>query len=156
MQVSPPVSFHLSPPVMFAALASLCSANELVKLLNRLYARFDHIAHVSRNDDSPVCIPGYISRQIRKFWTDKLYTWKNGIFTHVNGWFPAVYMSCMPQNFDLFHGSNSSVRNFRTFLLMYPWSVPLLWLCWCNTSVVAHWQKSAKRDRLWCGGSMMC
>ena len=40
--------------------------------------------------------------------------------THVNGWFPAVYMSCMSQNFRLFHVSNLSVRNFRFFLLMYP------------------------------------
>ena len=39
--------------------------------------------------------------------------------THVNGWFPAVYMSCMSQNFRLFHVSNLSVRNFRIFLLMY-------------------------------------
>ena len=38
---------------------------------------------------------------------------------HVNGWFPAVYMSCMSQNFRLFHVSNLSVRNFRIFLLMY-------------------------------------
>ena len=39
--------------------------------------------------------------------------------THVNGWEPAVYMSCMSQNFRLFHVSNLSVRNFRIFLLMY-------------------------------------
>ena len=43
--------------------------------------------------------------------------------THVNGWEPAVYMSCMSQNFRLFHVSNLSVRNFRIFLLMYPGSV---------------------------------
>ena len=44
--------------------------------------------------------------------------------THVNGWFPAVYMSCMSQNFRLFHVSNLSVRNFRIFLLMYTGSMP--------------------------------
>ena len=43
--------------------------------------------------------------------------------THVNGWEPAVYMSCMSQNFRLFHVSNLSVRNFRIFLLMYPGSL---------------------------------
>ena len=43
--------------------------------------------------------------------------------THVNGWEPAVYMSCMSQNFRLFHISNLSVRNFRIFLLMYPGSL---------------------------------
>ena len=43
--------------------------------------------------------------------------------THVNGWEPAVYMSCMSQNFRLFHVSNSSVRNFRNFLLMYTGSL---------------------------------
>ena len=43
--------------------------------------------------------------------------------THVNGWEPAVYMSCMSQNFRLFHVSNLSVRNFRIFLLMYTGSV---------------------------------
>ena len=46
----------------------------------------------------------------------------NGNFdsaTRVNGWEPAVYMSCMSQNFSLFHVSNLSVRNFRIFLLMY-------------------------------------
>ena len=43
--------------------------------------------------------------------------------THVNGWFPAVYMSCMSQNFRLFHVSNLSVRNIRIFLLMYTGSV---------------------------------
>ena len=32
-------------------------------------------------------------------------------------------MSCMSQNFRLFHVSNLSVRNFRIFLLMYPGSV---------------------------------
>ena len=46
--------------------------------------------------------------------------------THVNGWFPAVYMSCMSQNFRLFHVSNLSVRNFRIFLLMYTGSVSRL------------------------------
>ena len=39
--------------------------------------------------------------------------------TQVNGWFPAVHMSSMSQNFRLFHVSNLSVRNFRNFLLMY-------------------------------------
>ena len=53
--------------------------------------------------------------------------------THVNGWEPAVYMSymncminymsCMSQNFRLFHVSNLSVRNFRIFLLMYTGSL---------------------------------
>ena len=43
--------------------------------------------------------------------------------THVNGWEPAVYMSCMSQNFRLFHLSNLSVRNFRIFLLMYTGSM---------------------------------
>ena len=43
--------------------------------------------------------------------------------THVNGWEPAVYMSCMSQHFRLFHVSNLSVRNFRIFLLMYTASV---------------------------------
>ena len=44
--------------------------------------------------------------------------------THVNGWFPVVYMSCMSQNFRLFHVSNLSVRNFLIFLLMYTGSLP--------------------------------
>ena len=39
--------------------------------------------------------------------------------THVNGWEPAVYMSCMSQNFRLFHVSNLSVLNFPIVLLMY-------------------------------------
>ena len=43
--------------------------------------------------------------------------------THVNGWGPAVHMSCMSQNFRLFHVSNFSVRNFRIFLLMYTGSL---------------------------------
>ena len=43
--------------------------------------------------------------------------------THVNGWFPAVYMSCISQNFRLFHVPNLSVRNFRIFLLMYTGSL---------------------------------
>ena len=42
---------------------------------------------------------------------------------HVNGWEPAVYTSCMSQNFRLFHVSNLSVRNFRICLLMYTGSV---------------------------------
>ena len=32
-------------------------------------------------------------------------------------------MSCISQNFRLFHVSNLSVRNFRIFLLMYPGSI---------------------------------
>ena len=36
--------------------------------------------------------------------------------THVNGWFPAVYiLSCMSQNFRLIHGSNLSVRKVSKF-----------------------------------------
>ena len=35
-------------------------------------------------------------------------------------------MSCMSQNFRLFHVSNLSVRNFRIFLLMYTGSLILL------------------------------
>ena len=47
--------------------------------------------------------------------------------THVNGWFPAVYLSCMSQNFRLLNVSNLSVRNFRIFLLMYTGS-PAVWV----------------------------
>ena len=46
---------------------------------------------------------------------------------HVNGWEPAVYMSCMSQNCRLFHVSNLSVRNFRIFLLMYTVAAPQRW-----------------------------
>ena len=71
--------------------------------------------------------PGYISRKIRKFRTDKFDRWNKRKFwlmkLMVNGWEPAVYMSFMSQNFRLFHLSNLSVRNFRIFLLMYPGSV---------------------------------
>ena len=42
--------------------------------------------------------------------------------THVNGWFPAVYMNEMSQIFCLFYVSNLSVRNFRISMLMYPGS----------------------------------
>ena len=35
--------------------------------------------------------------------------------THVNGWFPAVYMSYMLQNYHWFHVSNLSVLNFQFF-----------------------------------------
>ena len=42
---------------------------------------------------------------------------------YINGWFPAVYMSCICQNFRLFHVSNVSVQNFRICLLMYTGSV---------------------------------
>ena len=71
--------------------------------------------------------PVYMSRKIRKFRTDKFDTLKQTEIlthaTHVNGWEPAVYMSCMSQNFRLFHVSNLSVRNFRIFLLMYTGSL---------------------------------
>ena len=65
-----------------------------------------------------LCDPGYMSRKIRKFRTNKFDTWKTEILTHathVNGCEPAVYMSCMSQNFRLFHVSNLSVWNFRFF-----------------------------------------
>ena len=70
--------------------------------------------------------PVYMSRKIRKFRTDKFDMKQTEILihtTHVNGWEPAVYMSCMSQNFRLFHVSNISVRNFRIFLLMYTGSL---------------------------------
>ena len=68
--------------------------------------------------------PVYMSRKIESFERINSIRETNGILTlstHVNGWFPAVYMSCMSQNFRLFHVSNLSVRNFRIFLLMYTW-----------------------------------
>ena len=40
------------------------------------------------------------------------------VLTHVSHL--AVYMTCMSQNFRLFHVSNLSVVNFRIFALMYP------------------------------------
>ena len=43
--------------------------------------------------------------------------------THVNGWFPAVYMSYISQNCRLYHVSNLFVLNFRIFRLMYPGSL---------------------------------
>ena len=43
--------------------------------------------------------------------------------------FPAVYMSCMSQNFRLFPVSNLSVLNFRIFLLMYPGPLTPINLC---------------------------
>ena len=68
--------------------------------------------------------PGYMSRKIIKF--ERINSLREievlTHVTHVNGWFPAVYVSCMSQNFRLFHVSNLSVRNFRIFLLMYPGS----------------------------------
>ena len=63
--------------------------------------------------------PGYMSRKIRKFRTDKFDTRNKRKFlshvTHVNGWFPAIYMSYMNENFRLFLVSNLSVLNFRIF-----------------------------------------
>ena len=63
--------------------------------------------------------PGYTSRKIRKFGTDKFDgATKMMVLTHlahVNGWKLAVYMSCMSENFRLFHASNLSVLNFRFF-----------------------------------------
>ena len=35
--------------------------------------------------------------------------------THVNGWFPAVYMSCMSQNFRLFHYRIYPLETFEFF-----------------------------------------
>ena len=69
--------------------------------------------------------PGYTSRKIRKFRTDKVDARNKRTLTHSawkNGWEPAVYMSCMSQNFRLFLVLNLSVLNFRIFLLMYPGS----------------------------------
>ena len=53
----------------------------------------------------------YMSRQIGKFRTDKFDTYVKQTeilthATHVNGRERAVYMSCMSQNFRLFHVSN--------------------------------------------------
>ena len=67
--------------------------------------------------------PGYVSRKILKFRTDNFDPCNKRNFwlmqlMYINGWFPAVYMSCMSQNFRLLHVSNLSVRNFRMFMLM--------------------------------------
>ena len=49
-------------------------------------------------------------------------------------------MTCMSQNFRLFHVSNLSVRNFRIFLLMYTGSiVDFTGVEWSATSKPARW-----------------
>ena len=69
--------------------------------------------------------PGYMSRKIGKFRTDKFDTYvkqaeiKSHV-THVYGWEPAVYMRYTSKNVRLFHVSNFSVRNLPIFQLMYP------------------------------------
>ena len=63
--------------------------------------------------------PLYMSRKIRKLRKEKFDATDA---THINDWFPAVYMSCVSQHFRLFHVSNLSFRNFWFFLLMYPGS----------------------------------
>ena len=66
----------------------------------------------------PVTDTGYMSRKIRKFRTDKFDVKQTEVLTdatHVNGWFPDVYMNAMSQIFCLFHVSNLSVRNFWIF-----------------------------------------
>ena len=92
----------------------------------------------------------YMIRKIRKFRTDKFDTWKQTEIltygTHVNGWEPAVYMSCMSQNFRLFHVSNLSVRNFRIFLLMYTWS-----MCGLCGLVLWEWAVGIQSCRISCG-----
>ena len=51
---------------------------------------------------------------------------------------PAVYMSCMSQNFRLLHVSNLSVRNFLIFLIMYPGSL-------CSWQATKSWPRIAAR-----------
>ena len=80
----------------------------------------------SRAEPSRVRNPGYMSRKFESFERINLIRKQTEILshaTHVNGWFSAVYVSCMSPNFHLFRLSNLSVRNFRIFLLMYPGSV---------------------------------
>ena len=78
--------------------------------------------HFEQAIGADISDPVYMSRKIRSFERINSIRETNGNFdscNSVNGWFPAVYMSCMSQNFRLFHVSNLSVRNFRIFLLMY-------------------------------------
>ena len=75
---------------------------------------------------------GKWSRMTPYTWAEKFESFKriksiretNGNFDSCNSCKRlAVYMSCMSQNFRLFHASNLSVRNFRIFLLMHTGSV---------------------------------
>ena len=70
--------------------------------------------------------------------------------THVNGWFPAVYMSDTSQNVRLRIVWNLSVLNFRFFLLVYPGSVlndSRLMNGWTMDSCGSMWQGCISR---WC------
>ena len=65
--------------------------------------------------------PGYMSRQIRKFWTDKVDTSYKRIFwlkqlIKTSGNQPFTWVTRV--NFRLLHVSNLSVQNFRIFLLI--------------------------------------
>ena len=66
--------------------------------------------------------------------------------THELHEFPAVYMSCMSQNFRLMHVSNLSARNFIIFLLMYRGSLSL----WRRPPLTARLGRY--RLWLWAGG----
>ena len=78
--------------------------------------------------------PGYMSRKIQKFQTDKLDSETNGSFDSCN--------SCkrLGSRLHELHGlkfrfvtlSNLSVRNSRIFLLVYPWSVRLPTESYCS------------------------
>ena len=97
------------------------SADTGVACRRRRHAPADSLSANKRLSITPchsdrVCM----SRKIRNFRTDTFvrYVKKTEILTratHVYGWEPAVYMSCMSQNFLLFHVSNLSVRYFRFF-----------------------------------------
>ena len=70
--------------------------------------------------------PGYMSRKFESFERINSIRETNGnvdYATHVSSWYPAVYVSCMRQNYRLFHILNLSVRNFPIFLLMSPGSL---------------------------------
>ena len=70
--------------------------------------------------------PGYMSGKKSKVSNGEIrYVTQTEILTHathVTGWCPPVYMSCMSQIFRLCPVSNLSVRNCRIFQLMYPGS----------------------------------
>ena len=79
--------------------------------------------------------PGYMSRKFESFERINSIRETNGNFDSCNSCERrAVHMSCMSQNFRLFHLSNLSVRNFRIFLLMYTGSMTSFRV-WCKSGL---------------------